>query len=390
MARKVRGKTPPPSVLAEQLRPLREGIDGLDNQIVDLLNRRAGLAQRIGQIKNIAQQPAYVPERERQVLNRLMKRSRGPLSEDSLRLIYKEIISASLALESPLQVAFVGPQASLAHEAAKRHFGLSARLAAQPAVGDVFAEVLGERCAYGVVPVENTAEGLEHATLDVFIPSDVGVCAEVIVRRNYHLLTGSGTLTRVRRILAHPADLVACRNWLEHNLPDVMTVSVPSTAQAAAMAQDDASAAVLVQSDVAASLYKLHSAASNLKDSGGEMSRFWVIGHDEPPPTGKDRTSVLFAVKDVQGILYKGLQAFARAKINMTRIESRPARQRQWDYLFFVDLDGHKQDPPVKRALQQLADSCAFMKILGSYPRGRLDSRLDSRKSPRRGQGREL
>ena len=371
MARKKKSSPRPAAALAADLAPLRQGIDAIDDQLIELLNKRAGLAQRIGQLKARAALPAYVPERERLVLNRLVGASRGPLPEDSLRLIYKEIISASLALESPLTVAFVGPPAGAAHEAGKRHFGLSARLTAQNNITEVFDELHAERCAYGVVPIENTAEGLEHGTLDMFISSDAGVCAEIVLRKNYHLLTATGSLAKVTRVYAEPQDRESCRRWLETHLPEAVGVSAANPAQAAQLAQADAGVALLVTGGVAASLYGLQVAASNLKEGTRDTSRYWIIGHDEPQPTGKDRTSVLFAVKDTQGILYKGLQVFARAKVNLTRIESRPARRRNWDYLFFIDLEGHKQDAAVKRALAQLAEACVFMKILGSYPQAR-------------------
>lgn len=380
MARKIGKKRAAlrPAALAEELAPLRQGIDAIDDQLVELLNKRAGLAQRIGQLKARAALPAYVPERERHVLDRLVAVSTGPLPGDSLRMIYKEIISASLALESPLTVAFVGPVASAAHEASKRHFGLSARLIAQRSAAEVFDELHAERCAYGVVPIENTAEGLAHGTLDLFISSDLQVCAEVVLRKNYHLLTSTGALDAVARVYAEPEDRASCGRWLEAHLPEASALQAANAAQAAQLAQRDPSVALLVHGGVAASLYGLQIAASNLKEGTRDVARYWILGHDEPGPTSKDRTSVLFAVKDVQGVLYKALQVFARAKVNLTRIESRPARRRTWDFLFFIDMDGHRQDADVKRALGQLSEACVFMKVLGSYPQARASNRASA------------
>ena len=348
---------------------LRDGIDAVDNRILALLNRRAALAQKIGHIKARAEQPAYVPERERQLLNRLVAMNPGPLGEDSIRLIYKEIISASLALECPLQVAFLGPHASLTHAATKQHFGSSARLECLRTVADVFAEVESGRCEYGVVPVESSAEGLEHHTLEQMARSDLLFCAELQTRAGYYLATRRGDMRGVTKVFAHPEAIESCRAWLQQHLPEAQVICVLNTTQAVALLHNEG--ALLTKGDIAATLYGLRIAVKNLEPAPSPVARFAVIGTYAAVPSGDDRTSVLFATKDASGSLYEVIQLLARNKINMTRIESRPARRRQWDALFFVDLDGHKDAGKLPKVLAKMAESCRFLKILGSYPKAR-------------------
>ncbi len=355
----------PPKALLK----LRDGIDAVDNRIVALLNRRAALAQKIGHIKARAEQPAYVPERERQLLNRLVAINQGPLGGDSIRLIYKEIISASLALECPLQVAFVGPQASLTHAAAKQHFGSSARLEGLRTVADVFAEVEAGRCEYGVVSLESSSEGLEHRTVEQMVRSDLLICAELQTYAGYFLATRRGDMRGVTKVFAHPEAIENCRAWLQQNLPEAQVICVLNTVQAVALLHDDC--ALLTQSDIAATLYGLRIAAKNLESAPGHVARFAVVGTHEAVACGDDRTSLLFATKAASGSLYDVIQLLARNKINMTRIESRPARRRGWDALFFVDVDGHKNRGKLAQVLAKMAEQCRFFKILGSYPKAR-------------------
>jgi chorismate mutase/prephenate dehydratase len=360
--------------LRPELAPLREGIDACDDQIIALLNRRAGLAQQIGAIKARAKVRAYVPERERQVLDRLVALSKGPLPEESLRQIYKEIISASLALESPLQIAFLGPEATFTHAACKKHFGSSARLKTCSTIADVFGEVENHRCEYGVVPIENSAEGLVHHTLETFIGSDLLICAEVLLPVNHHLLSNAGDTQKVTKVYAHPEAVQDCQPWLDAHLAHARLVDVASTARAVQLAaEDDTAAAVGIE--MAASLYNVPIVARNLESSSGNFTRFLVIGHDEPTASDHDRTSLMFALKDAPGILYTALQRLARSQINLTRIESRPARRRHWDYLFFIDIDGHRAEANVAAGLEELAEMCVFIKVLGSYPQGKLQAR---------------
>ncbi|MEE8408594.1 MAG: prephenate dehydratase [Myxococcota bacterium] len=364
-----------------ELDALRSAIDAADDAIIRLLNERAKVALQIGAIKARHAQRAYVPERERLVLDRLVSTNQGPLPEESLRLIYKEIISASLALESPLEVAYLGPEATFTHEATKRHFGLSARLNPRRTIPDVFADVEHGRCEYGVVPIENSTEGVVNHTLDTFVASELGISAEILLEVSHQLLTRSGDLTGITKVYSHPQALAQCRGWLDSNLPGVAQVDVSSTARAAQLAGEDDGAAA-VASDLAASLYGLEIAASRLEDAHANLTRFLVIGRDAPAPTGVDRTSVMFALKDAPGILFRALEPFARSEINMSRIESRPSRRRAWDYLFFIDLDGHLAEPRVAEAIAELETACQFMKVLGSYPQGRLAQLAGRRRGP--------
>ena len=356
----------------ELLKNLRDDIDSIDDRLVELLNSRAKIAQHIGAVKHRSAQKAYAPERERRVLERLLELSEGPLPASSIRLIYKEIISASLALESPLGVAFLGPEATFTHEATKRHFGMSAQLHAKTSIAEVFSDVERGRADYGVVPIENSTEGVVNHTLDSFMHSELSICAEVLLQVSHHLLHNTGDLTHITKVYSHPQALAQCRGWLATNLPGVSLVDVSSTARAAQLAAEDASAAA-VASDLAASMHGLQVAASHLEDMPGNLTRFLVIGRDKPNPSEKDRTSIMFALKDAPGILYRALGSFASAGINMSRIESRPSRRRAWDYLFFIDLDGHRDTEEVSAAIDSLQETCEFIKVLGSYPQGHLD-----------------
>ncbi len=361
-----------PEVEAEHvdLGAVRRGIDAIDSRIVGLLNERAKLAERAGAAKLRDGRPTYAPDREREVLDRLARINEGPLPDESLRVIYHEILSASRALESPLIVAYLGPEATFTHEAAKRHFGLSAHLAARRTIAEVFADVERGRAAYGVVPIENSQEGVVNHTLDLFVNSDLSIGAEILLGVHQHLLSRTGDLSAVTRVYSHAHAIAQCRQWLENNLAGVPLIDVDSTARAAELAAEDPSAAAIA-SEMAATLYRLQPAARRIEDMRGNATRFLVIGHDEPKPTGADRTSLVFALHDTPGILHRALAVFAKDRVNLTRIESRPSRRRAWDYIFFVDLEGHQKDPEVARVITALRKSCAFLKVLGSYPRGR-------------------
>lgn len=351
------------------LSALRARIDQIDNNLVQLLNQRAECAQEVGQIKAKTSQRAYVPSREHQLIERLTGANPGPLPGGSVRLIYKEIISACLALESPLLVSFLGPEATFTHEATKRHFGLSAQLCPQRTIPEVFGDVESGRCEFGVVPIENSTEGVVNHTLDSFMSSELRICAEVMLDVSHHLLTNSGNIEGVTKIYSHPQALAQCRVWIERNLPGIPLIDVSSTARAAQLAAEDSTAAA-VASDLAASLYELQIVHNHLQDVHGNMTRFLVIGKEGAEPTGKDKTSLMFALKDSPGVLYKALSCFADAGINMSRIESRPSRRRAWDYLFFIDIEGHQSSDGLAAAIESLTDICQYLRVLGSYPKG--------------------
>lgn len=358
-------------VAAADLASFRDRIDGIDAQVLDLLNERAGLALEVGAVKQRLAAPMYSPSRERELLDQLVQSNQGPLPEDSLRLIYQEIISASLALERPLEVAYLGPLATFTHEATKRHFGSSARLLPRSSISEVFDDVERGRCQYGVVPIENSTEGVVNHTLDMFMDSDLSICAEILLLVSHHLLTVNGSLSGLRTVASHPQALAQCRGWLEKNLAGVEQRDVASTARAAQMAKGDPEVGA-VASELASSLYELQVAARNVQDVRDNMTRFLVIGTDPPEPTGADRTSIMFALKDGPGVLFQALKAFADREINLSRIESRPSRRRAWDYMFFIDLVGHLSEKPVTGAVETLREACAYTKVLGSYPRGKV------------------
>ena len=354
--------------MTTKLPTLRQAIDSLDDKLVELLNERARLVQEVGAIKAQLKQPFYVPERERQILERLQQANTGPFPTEALRPVFSEIISACLSLEHPLRVAFLGPEATFTHMAARTRFGLSARYVPAATVAGVFTEVEKGTADLGVVPIENSTEGVVNSTLDVLIDSELSITAEIATTVSHCLLTRSGTLDGVQKVYSHPQALAQCRGWLSGNLPNVAQIEVASTALAARLTKDDPVAAA-VASELAGQLYDLKIARKKIEDEVRNVTRFLVVGREPPPPTGRDKTSILFSLKDAAGVLYKVLQPLADAGLNLSRIESRPSRKKLWDYVFFIDVDGHTGEPGVEAALRALEARCEFVKVLGSYPR---------------------
>jgi chorismate mutase/prephenate dehydratase len=353
----------------ESVDALRKKIDQIDEKLVALLNNRASLAQKIGQTKSLQNQAVYVPNREQEVLQRVSELNRGPLSTDAIRSIYREVISASRSLEAPLQVAYLGPEATFTHCAAKAKFGMSAEFVAAASVAEVFQEVGQSRVAFGVVPIENSTEGVVAHTLDLLVESDVKICAEVFLEIHHLLLSRSGRGDAVRRIVSHPQALAQCRGWLATHFAGTEIEEVGSTAQAAAMAATDPALAA-ISSHLAKEVYDLRPVATNIEDQSHNITRFLVIGKEEPEPTTNDKTSLVFSVKDRPGILHRMLEPFAKRRINLTKIESRPIKNKPWEYMFFIDVRGHKKDKQVKLAIEALEKGCLFLKILGSYASG--------------------
>jgi chorismate mutase/prephenate dehydratase len=354
--------------MTTKLPTLRQAIDSLDDQLVELLNERARLVQEVGAIKAQLKQPFYVPERERQILERLQQANSGPFPTEALRPVFSEIISACLSLEHPLRVAFLGPEATFTHMAARTRFGLSARYVPAATVAGVFTEVEKGIADLGVVPIENSTEGVVNSTLDVLIDSELSITAEIATEVSHCLLTRSGTLDGLQKVYSHPQALAQCRGWLSANLPNVAQIEVASTALAARLTRDDPVAAA-VASELAGQLYDLKIARKKIEDEVRNVTRFLVVGREPPPPTGRDKTSILFSLKDAAGVLYKVLQPLADAGLNLSRIESRPSRKKLWDYVFFIDVDGHTGEPGVEAALRALEARCEFVNVLGSYPR---------------------
>jgi chorismate mutase/prephenate dehydratase len=356
------------------LKPLRDEIDAIDDQILDLLNRRADLVKQVGRIKQERQDPFYVPVRERAIVERLASRNPGPFPSEAIRPVFQEIISACLSLELPLKVAYLGPEATFTHMACKRRFGLSALYLPAATIAAVFEEVEKGLADFGVVPIENSTEGVVNHTLDSFIDSPLSICGEIVLEVSHCLLNRSGELGDIQKVYSHPQAVGQCRKWLAENLPRAAVIDVASTALAARLARDDPQSAA-VASELAGQLYDLRVVKRKIEDQLQNVTRFLVIGARATEPSGRDKTSVLFSVKDQAGVLFKVLRPFADHRVNLSKIESRPSRKRPWEYVFFIDLDGHRQDPPLARAIEEFAAACESVKVLGSYPRAEQDDK---------------
>ena len=358
--------------MVEELKKLREEIDRIDEEILKLLNERAKIAKRIGEIKNKYNLPIHVPEREREIFEKVLKINKEKFGEffpnDALLHIYREIISACLSLEKKLKIAYLGPKATFTHQAALEFFGFSAHYVACSTIKDVFLEVENRRADYGVVPVENTIEGVVNYTLDMFLESDVKISGEIVIPITLHLLSTSDRIENIRKVYSHKMALAQARNWIEKNIPYVQTIEVESTAKACEIALEEETAGAIA-SEVASYTYHLNILARNIQDSGDNYTRFLIISKKDLKPTGRDKTSLLFGVKDEPGALYKALEVFYKYGINLTKIESRPSKKKAWDYVFFVDLEGHREEENVKKALEELLERAQFVKVLGSYPK---------------------
>lgn len=363
--------------MAIDLKKLRDAIDAIDDQILDLLNNRANVVLDVGKAKSGESREFYVPSREQAIYERLMVNNPGPFPDEAVRKVFREIISASLSLELPMKVAFLGPQTTFTHVAAMQQFGLSAQLVPMKSIPSVFEEVERGRAHYGVVPVENSTEGMVNHTLDMFIGSELQVIAEVLLEISHDLLSRSGQLEQISKVVSHPQALAQCRRWLEENLPDVPLVDVSSTAAAAQMASEDESAAAIA-SHAAACQFGIQVAKAKIEDNPNNFTRFLVIGKNVPEKSGHDKTSLMFSVKDEPGILYRMLEPFSKRQINLAKIESRPMKQKVWEYIFFLDLEGHVSDTAIADAIEELRSCCHFLKVLGSYPLARQGSESGS------------
>lgn len=350
---------------------LRIGIDEIDDQILQLLNRRAALVRKVGEVK--AKRPGapfYVPSREQAIFERLAEKNDGPFSNEAIRRIFREIISASLALEQPMKVVFLGPEATFTHSASLKQFGNSARLMPERAIPHVFEEVECGRAHYGVVPVENSNEGAVTHTLDRFVTSDLKIVAETYLEISHDLLTKARDKSEIKRVYSHPQAIEQCRRWLDTNLQGVPIQEVSSTARAAQIAAGEEGAAAIA-SRAASTLYGLDVLAPRIEDNHHNYTRFLVIGRDEPGPTGRDRTSILFTFQDQPGILARMLEPFRSRDLNLAKIESRPIKRKAWEYLFYLDIQGHIQEQRVRDAIDELSGYTEMLKHMGSYPSAR-------------------
>ena len=345
----------------------RKAIDKLDEQIVRLLNDRTRHVLEIGQMKMKAGEEIYVPHRELAVLQRICKLNSGPITNESLRAIYREIMSSALSLEKSMTIAFLGPEATFTHQAAVRRFGSSLHYSAQKTISDVFAEVSRKRADYGVVPVENSTEGVVTHTLDMFVDSELKIVAQIVMPIQ-QCLVGNCKRNQIKKLFSHPQALAQCRLWLQNNLPHVEIIETSSTTRAAELAAETTNA-VAIASALAAERCKLRILQPDIQDNSENVTRFLVLGRQIGPPTGQDRTSLMLSIAHEVGALHRALAAFRRFRLNMTKIESRPSKRKAWEYYFFVDCDGHMHDKRVAKAIELLNDHCNLVKVLGSYPK---------------------
>jgi len=349
------------------LETVRKKIDNVDEKLVKLLNERTRYALEIGKLKKKDGKSIYVPAREKQVLSRVSKLSSGPLTDKSIRAIYREIMSAALALEKNLKVAYMGPPSTFSHQAARSRFGGSVDYLSCETISDVFDAVEKQMADYGVVPVENSTEGAVTYTLDRMTETSLKICAELYLPVTQNLLS---KLPResIKKLYSHPQVLGQCRQWLQREMAGVDLIPVASTARGAELASKEPDAGALASS-LAAEIYGLNILESDVQDMSGNTTRFLVIGNSQNQPTGDDKTSLLFAVQHRAGALYGALESFKKFGLNLTKIESRPSRSKRWEYFFFVDIEGHAEDKQVKKGLMDLAKHCALLTILGSYPK---------------------
>lgn len=350
------------------LEEIRQQIDLVDKDLLDLLSQRADLVHEVGVIKKRDGLQIYAPEREQALLDRLLTLNQSRLPEKSIRAIYREIMSAALALEDDLKIAYLGPEGTWTHQAAIKKFGHSVAYSPQPNFSDVFDQVARRQADYGVVPIENSTEGAVSHTLDLFVDSSLHICAQILLRIENCLISGIPR-EEIKTLYSHPQVFGQCRSWILKNFPEADLVEVSSTTKAAALAMEKShEGAAALGGALAAELHGLDLLETSIQDRATNTTRFLVIGEKTCPPTGNDRTSILFAINDRPGSLVNALQAFDRLSINLSKIESRPSKRKDWEYIFHVDLSGHAETESVTRALADLAKHCSMVKILGSYP----------------------
>lgn len=357
--------------MSKTLLELRDEIDNLDQQIQALINQRARCAQHVAEVKT-AEDPGavfYRPEREAQVLRAVMARNAGPIGNEDMARLFREIMSVCLALEQPVKVAYLGPEGTFTQAAALKHFGQSCIALPMAAIDEVFREVAAGAVNYGVVPVENSTEGVVNHTLDNFMDSSVKICGEVELRIHHHLLVSDVTnQNNITRIYSHSQSLAQCRKWLDANFPKAERVAVASNAEAAKRIKGEWNSAAIA-GDMASQLYGLTKLHEKIEDLPDNSTRFLIIGTQDVPPSGDDKTSIIVAVRNQPGALYKLLEPFHRNNIDLTRIETRPSRNGAWNYVFFIDFAAHIDSPVVQSVLAELAEKAGDVRVLGSYPR---------------------
>jgi len=361
----------------EKLQDLRTQIDEIDDKLLDLFNQRAACAVAVADVKrNDTENPDdainfFRPDREAQVIQRIKSSNRGPLSDDEVGRLVREVMSACLALEQPLKIAYLGPEGTFTQSAALKHFGHSVSTIPMSSIPEVFSSVESGYADYGLVPVENSTEGVISHTLDMFIDSNLKVSGEVEIRIHHHLVNQSQDVSRIKHIYSHQQSFAQCRHWLDQNLPSIERIPVSSNAEAARIASRDESAAAICGLP-AVEIFDLKICFESIEDVSDNTTRFVIIGNQDVDPSGDDKTSLLISTKNYPGALLGLLQPLANNNISMNKIESRPAPDRKWEYVFFIDIDGHQQSDNVKHALQELKQQAALFKVLGSYPKASL------------------
>ena len=374
-ARKTKGKAKGAATTAGgdgALAVLRSKIDTVDERLQSLIAERARYAKEVGTVKGLTRTAEfYRPEREAQVLRRVVERNKGPLRDEEMVRLFRELMSACLAQEEPLKVAYLGPEGTFTQSAVLKHFGHSVHALSVSTIDEVFHEVESGTADFGVAPVENSSEGTVNIhTLDMFLTSPLKICGEIELRIHQHLMGRMADLKDVKRVCSHPQSLAQCRGWLAQHLPDVEKVPVASNAEAARRARDEEGTAALA-GEAAAGVYGLKILFNTVEDRDDNTTRFVVVGRKLFPPSGNDKTSVLVSASESEGpgVLFHLLGPLSRHGVNMTRIESRPSRKRKWDYVFFLDLDGHAEDAPVRKALDEMKAKASLFKVLGAFPK---------------------
>ncbi|WP_288637487.1 prephenate dehydratase [uncultured Oxalobacter sp.] len=349
------------------LKPLRDQIDAIDVQLLDLLNRRARVAQEVGHVKNKVDAPVFRPEREAQVLRGIADRNPGPLGNNELQTIFREIMSACRSLEKKVIVAYLGPEGTFSEQAVYQHFGKSINAIPCASIDEVFRAAEAGTADFGVVPIENSTEGAISRTLDLLMQTPLTISSEVSIPIHHNLMTLSGNMDGVRSICAHSQALAQCQGWLNQHYPNIMRQAVASNAEAARLASEDPAVAAIA-GEIASQHYGLQVVSAHIQDEPQNRTRFAVIGRKETEPSGKDQTSLVLSVQNKAGAVYKMLAPLEKFGVSMTRFESRPAKTGAWEYYFFVDIEGHVKEEKIRLALAELKDSVAYFKVLGSYP----------------------
>ncbi len=363
---KRQAKPTAPEAAHESLEDCREQIDRVDSELVELLDRRARVARRIGEIKRAAGTSSFDAGRHIEKLNRIARRGSGDFPAEGLRLVFGEIMSSCLALQGPQKIAYLGPEATFSHIAAVRAFGRSIEYQAVGSIHDIFEAVEKNWVNFGIVPIENSTGGVIHTTLDELMTSPLSICAEIHIPVQHHLLC-RGPLEGIKKVCTHPQILSQCRNWLRAHLPNAALVETSSSGEGARLAQGDPTIAA-IGPELAAKINDLPIVVSRIEDVKENITRFLIIGHQSPGPSGNDKTSIMFTIKDEAGALKRLLTPFSERGINLTKIESRPSRRRAWDYIFFVDMHGHMTDAPIVEALSEMRPAITHLRVLGSYP----------------------